>query len=128
RVQAARRNHVGRRVEADDAAIEVEAAARIVLDLVDRHRLRARGAVQVGQLEAEILDAPLLQLAHQSGNRVRFLRHASRPRRPAAVGWAKARQRRAHASSIRRLLRSPIRAGTALARPCPPYAVYPSAS
>ena len=55
------RNHVGGGVEGDDAAIHVHALAGGGGEPLDRHLLRACGAVHVRQLEADMLDFVALE-------------------------------------------------------------------
>ena len=55
------RNHVGGRVEGDDAAIHVQAIAGSRRELLDRHLLGACGAVHVRQLEPDVLNPVALE-------------------------------------------------------------------
>ena len=70
-VQSAAADHAGGAVQADDAAVEVQASARVALDLVDRHDLGAARAVQVRQLEAQVADVPGSQLFDHRGDGIR---------------------------------------------------------
>ena len=83
-VQPGARHHVGGGVEAECAAIEIEPVARIALDEVDRHQLRPRDTVQIGQFEAHILDAVGLQLRDGRRDLVVLRHRRCLPRGPCA--------------------------------------------
>ena len=94
-VQPGAGDDVGGGIEPEDAAIHVEALARIALHRLQRHQLGARNAVQIGQLETQEFDPVALQLGDRLGNIVLGFSHEETPRcreRPIDRGGKLARQ------------------------------------